>query len=47
MNQMLFQYFVNDNVKHGYYLTSQPINTFDWKAPEGSKYGGVAESAEL
>jgi hypothetical protein len=37
VNQMLVQYFVNYNLKHGYYLTTAPINTFDWKAPEGSK----------
>jgi hypothetical protein len=37
VNQMLFQYFINYNLKHGYYLATQPINTFDWKAPEGSQ----------
>lgn len=38
VNQMFFQYFINYNLKKGYYLTTAPDNTFDWKAPEGSKY---------
>jgi len=52
VNQMLFQYFINYNLKHGYYLTTSPINTFDWEAPEGSKSvipvgGGIGRIMKL
>jgi hypothetical protein len=33
VNQFLFQYFINYNFKHGWYLTSAPINTADWTQP--------------
>jgi len=32
VNQMLLQYFVNYNLKKGYYLTSGPILTANWNA---------------
>ncbi len=32
VNQMLLQYFVNYNMKKGYYLTSGPIVTANWNA---------------
>ena len=32
VNQMLLQYFVNYNLKKGYYLTSGPIVTANWNA---------------
>jgi hypothetical protein len=32
VNQMLLQYFINYNLKKGYYLTSGPIVTADWNA---------------
>lgn len=32
VNQMLFQYFINYNLKKGYYLTWQPTLTANWKA---------------
>ncbi|MEZ5827340.1 MAG: hypothetical protein R3D01_02705 [Hyphomicrobiales bacterium] len=32
MNAFLFQYFINYNLKHGWYLTSAPIITL-WEAP--------------
>lgn len=32
VNQMLLQYFVNYNLKKGWYLSSSPIITADWKA---------------
>jgi hypothetical protein len=32
VNQMLLQYFVNYNMKKGYYLTSGPIVTANWRA---------------
>jgi hypothetical protein len=36
VNQMLLQYFVNYNMKKGWYLTTQPIITANWNAPSGS-----------
>jgi hypothetical protein len=52
VNQMVFQYFINYNLKHGYYLNTSPSNTFDWKAPEGSKYvipwgGGIGRVMKI
>lgn len=48
INQMLLQYFVNYNMKKGWYLTTQPIITANWNtpAPSGSVWtvpfgGGV------
>jgi len=32
VNQMLLQYFVNYNLKKGYYLSSGPIVTANWNA---------------
>ena len=45
-NQMLAQYFINYNLKKGWYLTMSPIVTADWTAPSGSRWtvpvgGGV------
>ncbi len=34
VNQMLFQYFINYNLKKGYYFTFQPTMTFNWKADD-------------
>jgi hypothetical protein len=36
INQMLLQYFVNYNMKKGWYLTTQPILTANWKTPAHS-----------
>jgi hypothetical protein len=36
VNQFLLQYFVNYNMKKGWYLTSQPILTANWKASSGN-----------
>jgi len=33
VNQFLLQYFINYNFAHGWYLSSAPINTADWKQP--------------
>ncbi|MFD0987962.1 hypothetical protein [Methyloligella solikamskensis] len=46
VNQFLFQYFVNYNLKDGWYLTSAPIITADWNAPSDDQWtlplgGGV------
>lgn len=32
VNQMLLQYFINYNLKHGWYTTIQPIITANWEA---------------
>jgi hypothetical protein len=36
VNQMTLQYFVNYNLKEGWYLTSQPIITANWNAGGGN-----------
>jgi len=36
INQMLVQYFVNYNMKKGWYLTTQPILTANWNTPATS-----------
>jgi hypothetical protein len=45
-NRMLFQPFINYNMKDGWYLTSSPIITADWTAHESNRWtipigGGV------
>jgi hypothetical protein len=54
VSQMLLQYFVNYNMKKGWYLTSQPIITANWNAPapNGSVWtvpfgGGVGRIMKL
>jgi hypothetical protein len=37
VNQMLLQYFINYNMKKGYYLTSAPIVTANWNATGGGE----------
>lgn len=46
VNQMLIQYFVNYNLPDGWYLTSSPIITANWKADSDDRWtipfgGGV------
>jgi hypothetical protein len=46
VNSMTLQYFINYNLKKGYYLTSAPINSANWNAPSGNVWlvqvgGGV------
>lgn len=36
INQMLLQYFINYNMKKGWYLTTQPIVTANWNTPSSS-----------
>ena len=36
VNQFLLQYFVNYNMKHGWYLTTSPIITANWRASNGN-----------
>jgi len=38
VNQMLLQPFVNYNIGDGWYLTSSPIITANWKADSGDKW---------
>jgi hypothetical protein len=52
VNQMLLQYFLNYNLKHGWYITSQPIITADWRASSGNVWtvpfgGGIGKIAKL
>jgi hypothetical protein len=38
VNQMLIQYFINYNLPDGWYLTTSPIITANWKADSGNKW---------
>ena len=38
VNQFLLQYFINYNLPQGWYLTSAPILTANWKAEDGDKW---------
>ena len=49
---MLLQYFINYNMKKGWYITVQPILTADWKASSGNTWtvpfgGGVGRIMKL
>lgn len=52
VNQMLFQYFVNYNMKNGWYVSVSPILTANWRASSGSVWtvpfgGGVGRIMKL
>jgi hypothetical protein len=52
VNQMLFQYFINYNLKKGYYITWQPTITANWEANNGGRWlvpvgGGVGRIMKL
>ena len=52
VNQMLLQYFLNYNMKKGWYITVQPILTADWNASSGKTWtvpfgGGVGRIMKL
>jgi hypothetical protein len=52
VNQMLLQYFVNYNLKKGWYLSASPIVTANWKASSGNQWvvplgGGVGRIMKL
>src|SRR6201997_4942516 len=52
VNQMLLQYFINYNMKKGWYLTVQPILTANWKASSGNVWtvpfgGGIGRIMKL
>jgi hypothetical protein len=38
VNQFLLQYFINYNMKKGWYLLTAPIITADWRASSGNKW---------
>ena len=52
VNQMLLQYFINYNMKKGWYITTQPILTANWRASGGNAWtvpfgGGVGRIMKL
>jgi len=52
VNQMLDQYFITRNLKKGWYVTSAPIITANWKAPSGNVWtvpfgGGLGRVQKL
>ncbi|HMJ23016.1 MAG TPA: hypothetical protein VK513_13960 [Terriglobales bacterium] len=52
VNQFLLQYFINYNLEKGWYLTTSPILTANWKAPSGDQWvtpvgGGVGRVCRL
>ena len=52
VNQFLLQYFINYNMKKGWYLTNQPIITANWRASSGNVWtvpfgGGVGRIMKL
>ena len=52
VNQFLLQWFVNYNMKKGWYLTTSPIVTANWRAPGGNVWtvpfgGGVGRIMKL
>ena len=52
VNQFLVQWFVNYNMKKGWYLTTSPIITANWRAPSGDVWtvpwgGGVGRIMKL
>jgi len=38
VNSFTWQYFINYNLPHGWYLTSSPIMTANWEASSGDKW---------
>jgi hypothetical protein len=52
VNQMLLQYFITRQLKKGWYVTSGPILTSNWKASSGNKWvvpfgGGIGRVTKL
>ena len=52
VNQFLLQWFVNYNMKKGFYLVTAPIVTANWRAPNGGQWvtpfgGGVGRIMKL
>jgi hypothetical protein len=38
VNQFLLQYFINYNLRKGWFITWQPTLTANWEAPGGSQW---------
>jgi len=52
VNQMVFQYFINYNLQHGYYITWQPTLTANWEATNGGRWvvpfgGGIGRIMKI
>lgn len=52
VNQFLLQYFINYNLKKGWFITWQPILTANWEAPSGNQWtvpfgGGLGRIMKL
>ena len=52
VNQFLLQYFINYNLKKGWFITWQPTLTANWEAPSGNQWtvpfgGGVGRIMKL
>jgi len=52
VNSMTLQYFINYNLREGYYLTCAPINSANWNAPSGNVWlvpfgGGIGRIMRL
>jgi len=52
VNQMVFQYFINYNLQHGWYITWQPTLTANWEATNGGRWvvpfgGGIGRIMKL
>lgn len=52
VNQMVLQYFINYNLKKGYYITIQPTNTANWRASGDDRWvvplgGGIGRIMKL
>ncbi len=52
VNQFLFQYFINYNLKKGWYVTWQPTLTANWEATNGNRWtvpfgGGVGRIMKI
>lgn len=52
VNQFMFQYFITYNMADGWFLTTSPINTANWKASSGERWmipigGGIGRQFKL
>jgi len=52
VNQMVFQYFINYNLRKGWYITWQPTLTANWEASNGGRWvvpfgGGIGRIMKL
>lgn len=52
VNKLIFQYFINYNLNHGWYLTSTPIITANWEADSSDRWtvpfgGGIGRMVKI